>query len=361
MLVFAETAYREGVADAAAAREAADACILNLRAEAAELGKPFADYLRSRYGVEEAVVRRAEELAALAEARYRTFAAEIYTAEKRFEKYEQNPHAYRMADVISYAVSVDLAGISGEEAMRAEFLRAETRAKQIAAAVGEGAFLAAIEADMREENPSLSDREVKAALQKAYVYHIPAAAQGHAGTWVNEAGRKAGDTAVLGETGYYTVVYCVAAPRLVEGYRADAQYIFVPYTDHLTEAQTKETADSILAEFLDGAKSGASFSVLAERHSKAAEHLFSAVTYGDVDRPLADWLTDSARKAGDTAVIAGFEGYYVLHYTARAPLPLWEELVTDALREDDYRRYLSESGVTVYESACVVSSLVPVA
>ena len=33
--------------------------------------------------------------------------------------------------------------------------------------------------------------------------------------------------------------------------------------------------------------------------------------------------------------------------------------VADALREDDYRRYLSESGVTVYESACVVPSLAP--
>ena len=45
-----------------------------------------------------------------------------------------------------------------------------------------------------------------------------------------------------------------------------------------------------------------------------------------------------------------------MRYTDRAPLPLWEELVADALREDDYRRYLSESGVTAdaFATACLI-------
>lgn len=359
MLVFAETAYRESSVDASAARAAAEARLAAMQSEADGAGKSLADYLASRYGVSEAVVRRAEELSAIAEARYRSFAENTYTEADRRAKYEQDPAAYRVSDVIAYSVCVDLTGISGEDAMRAEYLRAEARAKQIAAAASEGAFLAAVEADMRAENASLSQREVSSALNKAYVYHVPATAQSMVGSWVNEAGRQAGDTAVLGETGYYTVVYCVAAPRLVESHRADAQYVLVPYAAYLTEAQAEEKAGAILNEFLTGTQSSAAFAALADLHSQTAYGLFSSVTHGDADKPLSEWLLADARRAGDTAVIAASEGYYVLHYTGCAPLPLWEEMVADALREADYRTLLAASGITVNERACVLPALVP--
>ncbi|MBQ8350552.1 MAG: hypothetical protein IJY20_00720 [Clostridia bacterium] len=359
MLVFAETAYRENSVDMAAARAAADRCMTAMQAAAEEAGTTLAVYLADCYGVDEDAVRRAEELSAIADARYRTFAEKIYTAEERRERYEQNPAAYQVADVIAYSVKVDLTGVSGEDAMRAEYLRAENRAKQIAAATDEAAFLAAIEADLRREKPSLSERGIATHLDAAYLYHIPYAAQGLAETWVNEVGRLAGDTAVLGETGDYTVVYCLAAPRRVESCRVSAQYILVPYADHMTEALAQAAADDILASFLEDEPSSERFADLVARYGTTTDSLFSAVTNGDVEKPLGDWLLADAREVGDTAVLAASDGYYILYYTARSPLPLWEEMVADSLREEDYRLLLAESGVTVHEKACVVPAIVP--
>ena len=357
MLVFAETAYRQGTVNQAAARSAADERIAALQEEAA--GRPLAEYLASRYGVGEAAVRRAEELSAIAEAQYAAFAEKTYTAAERQAWFEKDPRAYYMADLLVYTVKVDLTGVSGETAMREEYRRAEQRAQAIAAATDASAFLAAIKEDLRAENPALTEKTLAARVEDAYQYHIPAAATGPAAAWAHENGRQTGDTAALGETGNYTVVFCLAAPRLVESYAANAQYILVPYSAYMTEELAKEQAHAIMDEFARGPQSSAAFTLLAEEYGTTESSAFTAVTYGEVDRLLCSWLVGGLQQAGDSTVIAGREGYYVLYHEGYAALPLWEELVADSLREEEYRSMLKESGVTVYDCACTVPALVP--
>jgi hypothetical protein len=357
MLVFAETAYRQGTVNRAAARSAADERIAALQEEAA--GRPLAEYLAARYGAGEAAVRRAEELSAIAEAQYAAFAEKTYTAAERQAQFEKDPRAYYMADLLVYTVKVDLDGVSGETAMREEYHRAEQRAQAIAAATDASAFLAAIEADLRAENPGLTEKTLAARVEDAYQYHIPAAATGLAAAWAHEDGRKTGETAVLGETGNYTVVFCLAAPRLVESHAANAQYILLPYSAYMTDQLAKERADAIMDEFARGEQSGEAFALLTERYGTTDSSSFIAVTYGEVDRALCSWLVGGLQQVGDSTVIAGREGYYVLYHEGYAALPIWEELVADALREEEYRSMLAESGVTVYDNACAVPSLVP--
>lgn len=260
---------------------------------------------------------------------------------------------------MAYTIKVDLSSLEGEAETRAEFLRAEARAKQIAAAGSEAAFLAAAEADLQAEQPGLSARALASALDAMYVYHIPTAAQGLAARWVNADGRQAGDTAVLGETGNYTVVFCLAAPHPSSVYRVNAQYAYFPYQSYMTEAQAAAAAEDLLSDFRAGGQSSTSFAALAAAHATEDGNRFTSVTYGDVERPLCPWLMAEGRKAGDTAAIAGHTGYYVLYFEGRSSLPLWEELVVDALQEEEYRTLLAAGGVTVYESGCVLPSFVP--
>lgn len=249
--------------------------------------------------------------------------------------------------------------LEGEAETRAEFLRAETRAKQIAAAGSESAFLAAAEADLLAEDPHLSARALAEALDAMYVYHIPTAAQGLVAQWVNTDGRQTGDTAVLGATGDYTVVFCLAAPHPSTVHRVSAQYAYFPYQSYMTEAQAAAAAEALLLDFRSGGQSSASFATLAEAYATADGNRFASVTYGDVERPLCTWLMDEGREAGDTVVLAGHTGYYVLYFEGRSSLPLWEELVVDALQEEEYRTLLAAGNVTVYESGCVLPSFVP--
>ena len=361
MLVFAEVAYKEGVAPSYAekCRQAADETVAALQIEAEENGQALADYLAAQYSnrVDEATVRRAEELSALAEARYAIFAAETYTEEERMALYATRPDDFKTGDVIAYSIKVDMAGLTGEAAIREAYQQAEARAQTLAAAGSEEAFCAAMAADLQAQNPGYTARTVARRVDEAYIYHIPAAATGLAEDWLNEPGRQAGDTAVLGATGDYTVVYCLNAPREVTYHRASARYILLPYAAYQTDALAREAADGLLTDFLAGAPSAKDFEALALQHTAAAGIALERVAYGDIEKPLCDWLTDEARGAGDTAVIAGVEGYYILYYTEKAPLPLWQELIADALREADYRVMLQESGLTVYENACTVPAL----
>lgn len=363
MLVFAEAAHREGVAPSytAECQAAAEATVASLRRAATDAGVTLEAYLAACYGerVSEETVRRAAELSALAEARYRVLAEKTYTEEERMALYAQDPGAYQTGDVIAYSVKVNLPQGGGEDEVRAAYLAAESRANAIAAARDEQAFRAALTADLQEAYPSYTARKISARVDDAYIYHIPAAATGLVEDWLHTDGRADGDTAVLGETGNYTVVFCLAAPREVTYHRASAQYILLPYANYHTEVQAEEAAEALLSEFLSGAQTAEAFATLAAEHGSTGSSVFSSVTYGDLEKPLCDWLMAEGRTVGEVAVLAGQEGYYLLRYAETSPLPFWQELVANALQEAEYRTLLEASGVTVYENACTVPAIVP--
>ena len=269
--------------------------------------------------------------------------AEVYTEEARRAKYEENPAAYRTADLIAYTVSVNLTGVSGEEAMRAEYLRAEARAARIAASTSEAEFIAAVRADLQGEQPSLTARSLDARVDGTYFYYVSPAESGLAAEWVHKSGRTAGETAVLGETGYYTVVYCLSAPRLAEDYPAKADYLFLPYADYRTENEAVTAAEALRGQLENGTGGASSFAALSR---------------GGADKPVCDYLLSPERQVGDTAVILGYRGVYVLCYQGKADLPLWELQVAATLQAEEYAAMERASGLSA-EGDLVLPSLVP--
>ncbi len=358
MLVFAEAAYQEGSADqdALACRAAADTRISLLQQEANLRGMALSSYLAARYGqgVDADTVRRAVMLSSLAEYSSARFMAEIYTEQERMALYQQEPAAFHAANLIAYEVKVDLTGLRGEEEIRAAYLAAEARANAIAAAGDEAAFCAAIISDLQQIGAASSHTALASMLAQAYRYHVRNTAGDAVATWAHTAGRRQGERAVLGATGQYTVVYCLSAPDVVPYHRAAVQYIRIPYHDDLGAAAAQDEAQTLYHTFLAGEKSSSSFMALSEHATSALR-----VTYGDLPAPLCDWLMAKERAPGDCTLLSAFDGVYLLYYSAKEPLPLWQTWVADALREADYGRLLAQSGLQVYDSVCRVPSLVP--
>ncbi len=354
MVVFAEAAYTEGVSASLhqSAEAAAESTVSALRAEATGESRSLSDHITALYGagVREEDIRAAEVLAAVAADRQAAWAEKTFTPAERLALYEEDPQRFYVADMIAYAVKVDLSDVAYED-YREEYLRAESRAQSIAAAADEAAFLSAMRADMQAEDATLSARALEKAIETAYRTEVPYYAQrGPAEEWLFAQGRAVGDTAVLGETGDYTVVYCRAAAATPTYHSATVRRIFFPYASGGQDSVYQQ-ARALYNTFLEGESDEKAFADLAAEHGEdsvaLAGGLWQSVTRADAERAVAAWLFEEPREAGDSAVVSGALGVYLVYYVEKSPYPLWEERAIVHLREEDFTRLLAASAVTV--------------
>ena len=158
--------------------------------------------------------------------------------------------------------------------------------------------------------------------------------------WAFADERKAGDTAVIemtDGTGCYAVYLDKTAYR--QDYKtANVRNIYISVEDtEDTEAMeaAKTKAEGILDEWKAGAATEESFAALADQYSELSAEggLQEEVTKGT--DAVSDWIFDSARKAGDTAVIEEDNGYYVVYYISEGR-EYWKVQVGAAKRSADY-------------------------
>lgn len=352
MLVFAESAVREGVSAEAAGNAAAQETVTRLQARATADGKTLDTYLQATYGrgVGEADVRAAASLAARAAARYETLSQKTYTKEERDAVYAENPAAFRTVDYLAYEIRVTLPeGASFDEA-RELYHAAEQRAQALAACGSEAAFLAAVSDDGKATEPNLSYGERLARRNALYRYHIPASDPSLATAWAAEEGRAAGDSAVLGATGNYTVVFLLRAPSPSGEHRGNGRYFLLPYADYLSEALAQQAAEELLSAFFQSGGGKEAFGALAEEHHRGSDSTYlTKIGHGDAEKPIADWLTASGRAPGDCAAVATSRGVAVLYATGISSLTVWEDQAVSLLQERESAALLAASGLRVYD------------
>ncbi len=347
MLVFAE-----GVSADAAGTAAAQETVTRLQARATADGKTLDAYLQATYGrgVGEADVRAAASLAARAAARYETLSQKTYTKEERDAVYAENPAAFCTVDYLAYDIRVTLPeGASFDEA-RELYHAAEQRAQALAACRSEAAFLAAVADDGKATEPNLSYGERLARRNALYRYHIPASDPALATAWAAEEGRAAGDSAVLGATGNYTVVFLLRTPSPSGEHRGNGRYFLLPYADYLSEALAQQAADELLSAFCQSGGGEEAFGALAEEHHRGSGSTYlTNIGHGDAEKPIADWLTASGRTPGDCATVATSRGVAVLYATGISSLTVWEDQAVSLLQEREYAALLAASGLRVYD------------
>ncbi len=136
------------------------------------------------------------------------------------------------------------------------------------------------------------------------------------GNWLFEDGRKAGDTTVIEDNTnhrYYVVGF-------------EDRYLDQTLTADIRVVITAEgNGQEILDEWKNGAATEESFGELCEKYTDsdingAEGGLLEGVVISQVPEALGNWISDSARVAGDTTVIAPEEGEsytFVVYYVGQ--------------------------------------------
>lgn len=160
--------------------------------------------------------------------------------------------------------------------------------------------------------------------------------------WLFDESRKAGDTTVIEDENnnrYYVLAF--EKRYLDETPTVDVRAVILSNDGDVS-------ADSVLEEWKSGAATEDSFAELADKYNTASTTtseggLFEALSVSNVSDELKDWMTDSSRVQGDTAVIApeGESYTYVVYFIGTNEAE-WMKSIKNTLLTDIMADYLEE-------------------
>lgn len=160
--------------------------------------------------------------------------------------------------------------------------------------------------------------------------------------WLFDESRKAGDTTVIEDEAnnrYYVLAF--EKRYLDETPTVDVRAVILSNDGDVS-------ADSVLEEWKSGAATEDSFAELADKYNTASTTtseggLFEALSVSNVSDELKDWMTDTSRVQGDTAVIApeGESYTYVVYFIGTNEAE-WMKSIKNTLLTDIMADYLEE-------------------
>ena len=192
--------------------------------------------------------------------------------------------------------------------------------------------------------------------------------------WLADAKRKPGDIGAIAiqststdangnevktTNGYYVVIFNGVSDNATA--MANIGYIFVPYADGVENEETGEVsytqegkdkahtaADGYLKQWLEGAKTSASFDELATKlikEKKANEGgLFENLNpASSFDSKIIDWALDTKRVANETTVIEANDGFYILVYTGKSEMNYRHYMIDNEMRSTDYTNWYNDA------------------
>ena len=156
--------------------------------------------------------------------------------------------------------------------------------------------------------------------------------------WAFDAARTAGDTAVLGANGDYTVVYCLSPAKKQTGNTANFWQMFIPIPE---EDDRDERYFDVLDIF--GSLNG-----VAGYRDRAAQvgdvSLVQNAWRAELPAEVADWL-DKSHHAGDSSLIETEEGFYLVCFDSVGELAVWEKQAAGILQEEEYAALLEAAAI----------------
>lgn len=292
----------------------------DLKEGAKEAGTSAKEYIRQLYGsyATEARVKPYVEEALYLSAYSEEVLQERYapSGEEIQEYYENNKASYDSVDYYLYTVNAelpteptDLADPAPEEEEGQEAADGEDSEK--AYEPSEAEIEAAMEKAKQEAEKVQKTIKTKGELsanmkRSAITYSLQ--------TWLFEEGRKAGDTTVIEDSTNHRYYVLGFEDRYLDKSRsADARILMISDGD----------GQAILDEWKSGAATEESFGEICDKYrdpsvNSAEGGLYEGLVSAEMPEELREWVFDSGRQAGDTAVISpeGGQYTYVAYYVA---------------------------------------------
>lgn len=178
-------------------------------------------------------------------------------------------------------------------------------------------------------------------------------------SWIEEAGRKAGDKAVVEDTANkaYTVVVYLGS-HLNDEYTVSVRHTLLTteeigtYTSETEaqeiearNAQVKAEAEALYSEWVNGGASEEAFIQMAKDHSEdgnaSTGGLYSGVYMGQMVEAFQDWCFDESRQPGDHGIVETEFGYHIMYFVENEGLKYLSD-IRATLESEKYNEYLTE-------------------
>lgn len=293
----------------------------DLKAGAAEAGTTVKNYITQVYGsyATQARLKPYIENAMYATAYYNEVAEGFKPSQEEIEAY-YNEHTDSY-DSVDYYVQVVNAVLPTEPTELADPVEEDTEDTEGAEGTedeteaayepSEAEIAAAMEEAKKEAEAMMVTVKKKGEKNTGVTYSALTALLRD---WLFDAERKPGDTTVIEDSAYNRYYVLEFEQRYLDRTRTmDLRAIIT----------TEDNGEAILEEWKNGAATEESFAELCDKYNTADSNsaeggLLEAVMISELSDELYDWLTDSERKKGDTAVISPEDetNTYVLYYVA---------------------------------------------
>ncbi len=314
-----------------------------LKEAASDAGSTVKNYLKELYGpyATESRVKPCLEENFYVSAYNEVIADRLTPSQEEIRSYyEENKASYDSVDYYSKTVDAELPTEPTELADPVEPEEGEEEGT-------EGA-------DEEEEAYEPSEAEIAAAMEKAKaeadsledtimtegeltVNAKQTAVSSQISSWLFDEERKQGDTTVIEDATnhrYYVVGF-------------ESRYLDeTPSVDVRATLTTEDNGQDILDEWKGGAATEESFAEICDKYNdpeitSVEGGLLEGVLISDMPQELADWMGDSARAVGDTAVISpeSEEYTYVVYYAGTNDAG-WIQSIRTTLRNEKVSEYM---------------------
>ena len=315
------------------------------------------NFLISKYGtgmnlaVYRSIMERftmAEKFATQQQASY------TYTDDQIKAYYDANKIDFDLVDYRTFLIDAEIGDGATDEVKTAALAKAKATAEEMLGKItDEESYKTQCIAYSRvEDKEKYKTDDASLAQRKTYASMSASTEQAK---WLFDEARVAGNKTIIESAKGYYVLY------FLDRYQADFKTVSIRHilisavtkSDTASEnataeevAAAKARAEKLLADFLAGDKTEASFGILAKANSAdtgAGEGgLYEGVKPGDMVPEFNDWCFDASRKPGDTGIVQTQFGFHIMYYVSQDTRENWQVSVEDTMRSTDYNAYLDQ-------------------
>lgn len=325
------------------------------------------EYVASLYGtgVKVSDLRACVELTTLAEKYYNAQQDLLnYTDAEIDAYYTENANTYKTAAYrmvkLEYGDEKDIATAS-EANKLAQELAACTDNLTFDSKLSE--FYTALK--NTDDTAKYTEAEVNTLVGNTYVIGAGYVEDSEISKWAFAADTTVGSTKIINEEGSYTVLMLNTVAARDESLTVNARHILLEKKTDESDEDYKARAEALLKTWQDGEATEDSFAALVADNSidiGSAKNggLYENIIKGKMTTEFDAWIYDSARKAGDCAVVKTADyGYHIIYFVGNGDAT-WKQTVRADMESkagDDLIEAVEEEfPVTFYDKK--ISSLV---
>ncbi len=324
---------------------------------AAEDGMTFEEYVEKIYGegVTEEDIRKSLEIYRLANKKlYKDYETATASSDEIDAYAAKDPDYYLCRDVKYFTLTY------ANDTEKNPLIKAY--AEKLKAATSEEEFEALV-ADYKYQEfcvDEYKENEVPASKSAFYQNTTEDESKTELEKWIFAEDTVKGSTYIEETTTLCTVYIAVSDAHKNEDETRDMYHVLLSPDIYDSLDNAKLLADNLYTSWKEDGASLEAFKELANQYTTdyATSYTggyYANVASGDLVTPLNDWLFDSARKVGDSAVIGTEYGIHLIYYAGEGE-PYWKVSVIQAIK-DEKSATLMESYAELYEIEVVDANL----